>query len=290
MTGIFAPEVITSIACSQWLFARALVKHMGENGWTNATMIEAHLLSMRGVAVRNKVEEKIRIGPSHLAPSAVVGSLEFRAAFPSKATIQDKSKTDFIGKLSTCGQILWLLIQVLGRKLQGHSVSLLEVTTISYVVLAVATFTFWWQKPKDIGEPFFVDVELDVQEEPERVFSWWRDFGRPRRTSMFAAYISSACFSAIHCAAWNYQFPTTTEKWLWRGSSIACFVAPVVFITMATLVPGDLMFNSLRARIILGFYVVARMFLLVDSFAAFRAAPASIYNTVRWAEYVPHWG
>lgn len=124
MTGIFAPEVITSIACSQWLFARALVKHMKENGWINATMIEAHFLSMRGVAVRNKVDDKIRIGQTHLAPSDVVGSLEFRAAFPSKATIQDKSKTELIGKLSTCTQILWLLIQVLGRKLQGDSVSL----------------------------------------------------------------------------------------------------------------------------------------------------------------------
>lgn len=290
MAGIFAPEVITSIAYSQWLFARALVKHMEENGWINATMIEAHFLSMRGVAVRNKVEDRIRIGQTHLTPSDVVGSLEFRAAFPSKATIQDKSKTELIGKLSTCTQILWLLIQVLGRKLQGDSVSLLEVTTISYVVLAMATFIFWWQKPKDIEEPCFVDVELDVHEEPERILSWWRDFGRPRGTSTFAAYISSACFSAIHCAAWNYQFPTTTEKWLWRGSSIACFVAPVTFITMATVVPGDLIFNSLRARIILGSYAVARMFLLVESFAAFRAAPASIYNTVQWAEYVAHWG
>lgn len=59
---------------------------------------------------------------------------------------------------------------------------------------------------------------------------------------------------------------------------------------MATVVPGDLIFNSLRARIIFGCYVVARMFLLVDSFAVFRAAPASIYNTVRWAEYVANWG
>lgn len=154
----------------------------------------------------------------------------------------------------------------------------------------MATFTFWWQKPKDIEEPCFVDVELDVHEEPERVLSWWRDFGRPRGISMFAAYISSACFSAIHCTAWNYQFPTTIEKWLWIGSSIAFFVAPVAFIIMANVVPGDLIFNSLRARIILVSYAVARMFLLGDSFAAFRAAPASIYNTVRWAEYVAHWG
>jgi hypothetical protein len=290
MTGIFAPEVVTSIACSQWLFARALVKHMGESGWVNATMMEAHFLSMRGVAVRNIVGSRIRIGQTHLTLSDVVGSVEFRAAFPSKAIIQDKSKTDFIGKLSTCTQILWLLIQVLGRKLQGHSVSLLEVTTISYVVLAVATFTFWWQKPKDIEEPCFVDVKLNVHEEQERGLSWWRDFGRPRGTSMFAAYISSACFSAIHCAAWNYQFPTTTEKWLWRGSSIVCFVAPVTFITLASVVSGDVIFNTLRARIILGFYVFARAFLLVESFAAFRAAPASIYNTVRWAQYVAHWG
>lgn len=263
---------------------------MGENGWTNATMIEARFLSMRGITVRNHVEDKIRIGETHLALSNVVGSLEFRAAFPSKATIQDKSRTDFIGKLSTCIQILWLLIQVPGRKLQGYSVSLLEVTTISYVVLAVATFTFWWEKPKDIEEPCFVDVGLEVQEESERALSWWRDFGKPRRTSMFAAYISSACFSAIHCTAWNYQFPTTIEKWLWRGSSIACLVAPVAFITMATVVTGDSILNSPRARIIIGFYIVARMFLLVDSFAAFRAAPASIYDTVRWADYVAHWG
>lgn len=290
MTGIFAPEVITSIAFSQWLFAQTLVKHMRENGWMDATMLDAHLLSMRGVSVRNKARDGIRIGQTHLASSDVVGNQEFRMAFPSKATIQDKSKTDFIGKLSTCTQILWLLIQVLGRLVQGYCVPLLEVTTISYVVLAVVTFTLWWQKPKGIEEPCFVHVELEVHEEPERVFSWWRDFGRPKSTSMFAAYISPACFSAIHCTAWNYQFPTTIEKWLWRGFSIVCFVAPVAFVVMATCTPGKLLLNSPGARIIFGSYAVARMFLLVESFAAFRAAPESVYSTVQWIQYLSHWG
>jgi hypothetical protein len=290
ITGIFAPEVITSVAFSQWLFARTLVKHMRENGWINATMIEAHFLSMRGVAVRNKAGNRIRIGQSHLTSWDVVANSQFQAMFPSKATILDKSKTDFIGKLSTCTQILWLLIEVLGRKLQEDCISLLELTTISYVVLAVITFTLWWQKPKDIEEPCYIEAELDVHEEPERILSWWRDFGEPRRTSMFVAYINSACFSAIHCTAWNYQFPTMIEKWLWRGSSISCFVAPLTFITMATIMPGDLLLKSLGSRVIFGFYAVARMFLLVESFVAFRAAPASVYNTVQWTQFLARWG
>jgi len=54
VTGIFAPEVITSIAFSQWLYARALVRHMRNQGWSTATMVQAHFLAMRGVNVRNK--------------------------------------------------------------------------------------------------------------------------------------------------------------------------------------------------------------------------------------------
>jgi len=186
-------------------------------------------------------------------------------------------------------QILWLLVQVVGRKIEGYAASLLEVTTVSYVVLAVATYILWWEKPKDIEEPCFIDVRLDIQDEDDRTMTWWRDFGKPRTKSMDAAYLNSAVFSAVHFAAWNYQFPTIIEMWLWRALAVWCFVAPVAFVTIATVVPAHKLWGSVWIRMILASYAVARFFLLVEIFATFRAAPVSVYESVLWSKYIMHW-
>lgn len=46
-----------------------------------------------------------------------------------------------------------------------------------------------------------------------------------------------AVFAAIHLAAWNYPFPTATEAWLWRCSSLGTFVFGAIVVH--PLVAGD---------------------------------------------------
>ncbi|KAJ3840644.1 hypothetical protein F5878DRAFT_579750 [Lentinula raphanica] len=105
------------------------------------------------------------------------------------------------------------------------------------------------------------------------------------------AYGAAVVFGAIHCAAWDFVFPTKVERTLWRiCASIATFV-PLLLICY------DFMVNRLKKKsVILGlvmgyailFYVLARSVLVGQAFVALRKLPSTSFETVEWVTFLPH--
>ncbi|KAF2103358.1 hypothetical protein NA57DRAFT_52882 [Rhizodiscina lignyota] len=173
--GVLVPELIAWIAFDQWLYARRTWKLMRQYSWSTATMLDAHFLAMQGISVRTNSGTVQRTINKEMVEQFVKIE-EYRKAFPPVELIRDKSKTDFLGKLMTCLQILWFLIQVLSRKLQGHDVSLIDVSNVSYVLLALLSFGFWAEKPNDISQPIEVDLPNSVDNFGQGwPSSWLRD-------------------------------------------------------------------------------------------------------------------
>lgn len=73
------------------------------------------------------------------------------ARLPSDRELDDKSKFDALGKAITCLQAGKLLVLIIGRLIYGLDVSLLEVTTAAYIILALLSYTFWFKKPYNIA-------------------------------------------------------------------------------------------------------------------------------------------
>ena len=106
--------------------------------------------------------------------------------------------------------------------------------------------------------------------------------------------VISACnlvmslFGAIHCAAWNFHFPSAAESILWKVSSFLTMVLPVLI--------GYYLDRSWHASnlwnvggIVMSFiYVPVRLYLLVGVFAGLRLLPISAYQNVLWATWIPH--
>lgn len=146
-------------------------------------------------------------------------------------------------------------------------------------------------------------------------------------------------FGACHLLAWNYTFPSTTERVLWRVMSISCTALPMVLLvldnasdwlneklmktarpvlkqdnalcslleylpkptrTIAGLIfrTGMNFFKTLysgltsytASQTVLCLYILQRLYLLVAIFVSLRLAPASVYKTVDWSRYIPHFG
>ncbi|KAJ3966650.1 hypothetical protein EV361DRAFT_1012475, partial [Lentinula raphanica] len=105
------------------------------------------------------------------------------------------------------------------------------------------------------------------------------------------AYGAAVVFGAIHCAAWDFVFPTKVERTLWRiCASIATFV-PLLLICY------DFMVNRLKKKsVILGlvmgyailFYVLARSVLVGQAFVALRKLPSTSFETVEWVTFLLH--
>jgi hypothetical protein len=127
------------------------------------------------------------------------------------------------------------------------------------------------------------------------------DFGGAKTAyDFFGLIIGSAIFGAIHITAWNFAFPTSTERVIWRVASIYCTSPGFLFVVMAVclgmvqdseiLPPGDLLDNIfIRAfRIICFGYVVVRLFLIVETFRTLCFLPPSAYIATWASSNVPH--
>jgi len=78
---------------------------------------------------------------------------------PTNNEIDDKSKADLLAKLIVCVQASWTAAQIVARLERGIDLSLLEVATSSYILLALLAYTFWFRKPYNVtlGIPFVID-------------------------------------------------------------------------------------------------------------------------------------
>lgn len=120
----------------------------------------------------------------------------------------------------------------------------------------------------------------------------------------------SAAYGAIHAAAWNYSFPSPGERLFWRAS-VMLMTVPVatpliigilvcLMLGYATLPLGPKQkrsnkdsFQCIGGLLVVGFvvlYVVARLFIVVESFRDLFYLPEEVYKVPRssWTRFIPH--
>lgn len=61
----------------------------------------------------------------------------------SEKAIKDKSKADILAKLLVCVQVVWMVIQCIGRKVEGLPISLLEIHVLVHVACALCMYALW---------------------------------------------------------------------------------------------------------------------------------------------------
>ncbi|KAJ6569571.1 hypothetical protein B0H19DRAFT_1136062 [Mycena capillaripes] len=97
-------------------------------------------------------------------------------------------------------------------------------------------------------------------------------------------------FGAIHCAAWNSQFPSADEMWMWRICSLCVALIPLLLLRIfqAGYVFDSVSVFNIALVSIIPIYIVARIFLVVLPFMALRSLPPGALVDVDWTSYIPH--
>ncbi|KAJ7105964.1 hypothetical protein C8R44DRAFT_886405 [Mycena epipterygia] len=101
-------------------------------------------------------------------------------------------------------------------------------------------------------------------------------------------------FGAIHCAAWNADFPSTIEMWMWRSCSLMVAAIPAALGSVFALGPsvkGTVINNTLGTVIglvLILHYSIAHLFLITIPFTFLRALPPGAFIDVYWSVYIPH--
>lgn len=130
------------------------------------------------------------------------------------------------------------------------------------------------------------------------------------------AFIYVSSYFGIHLAAWNFFFPTETERLLWRIASFVLLGLSTFYFTafafgemggaalygkyvlhnsevittmeLASIMTPGIAFAQHLPIIIL--YFLARSYIIVEGFVALRMLLVSMYLTVDWSAFVPHFG
>ncbi|KAK7030834.1 hypothetical protein VNI00_013942 [Paramarasmius palmivorus] len=123
------------------------------------------------------------------------------------------------------------------------------------------------------------------------------------------SYLVAILFGAIHCCAWNFDFPTELEAMIWRVASLVVTCLPLFVGIFHTLLDDESPFQwelPFAPRVMVIYqntnvfecilvvvamsYVAARLALITIALSALRALSPEAYQTVQWTSYIPHIG
>lgn len=218
---------------------------------------------------------------------------------------------------------------------QRLSVTELEVATLAYAVVNIFIWLLWWDKPLDVERqvvlgppkppdaqpiaptplPLWVRLSSVIAGFPRRHYDplqstsvpsfWSLPFakGRIERIGAFGmTALVGIVFGASHCGAWNVNFSTVEERWMWRSCSLVIGVIPaffllgtlLLFMIDETLVERTLIGRAVRiiSEIIFAttipVYILAHLILIVLPLAELRSLPQLALMDVNWSRYIPH--
>jgi hypothetical protein len=181
------------------------------------------------------------------------------------------------------------------------------LATMAYVFCALIMYVFWWHKPFGVEHVTIISEvtrenlrsRRKWQREPDIDFSGLGDLlfnvlDNEREAVIF--YGVATAFSAIHLAAWNWEFSSPDVRVLWRSFGLAATAAGPSTILVFLLIlaidkfgAGDWIFEvgSVSLTIFGVVYGISRLGLIVLIIYSFKSMPAGVYETVDWTNYFP---
>jgi len=119
-----------------------------------------------------------------------------------------------------------------------------------------------------------------------------------KHSRMVVFAIFGVIFGGLHCIGWNFSYPSAFEQHLWRASSLAITVIPLIVAPIDYLLEnykldkGFLKIFRLILDVIMTIllftYVPARLTLIGLAFALLRKQPQDAFLAVDWNQYIPH--
>jgi hypothetical protein len=180
--------------------------------------------------------------------------------------INGRSKGDFFSKTIAVIQIFFNAFQVTVRAIRGISISQLELAVTAFSLCAIVIYAFQWYRPKDVQVPLTivkyrgpipdeiiqrladhedqnklmslaaglgVSVRIQVYGSPVPNDTLWQECEDISTSGML---LGSFLFGAIHISGWNFTFPTSIERNIWRVASLLTTTGPILTLLLAMII------------------------------------------------------
>jgi hypothetical protein len=299
VVAAIAPEIVVWFAASDYLEARKMRRVLSSRSGRNWSLNQAFFLNMHGlvytspdedggtattILTKHKVEQLL--GTSVGSQSEASWKFE---DLPSDATIQDKSKSDSLAKSLALLQCTWFVAQVIARAIDLLPITTLELGTTALIGCASVAYGFWWYKPQEVRTPIEIRSLEKLQPSSNLPDDNTLNFISDEPTASLALFLPAVFVGGIHCAAWNFFFPTPIERLLWRVMSILVLALPFLDILITLLLDefdNKMVFSTWV--IVLLLYAICRLFLIIAMFVSLRGVPGGVYHQLPWSDFIPH--
>ncbi|KAJ5210344.1 hypothetical protein N7491_010150 [Penicillium cf. griseofulvum] len=231
----------------------------------------------------------------------------------------DDHGSDLVVKFLTLLQISWMFIQLGVRLGRNLPTSQLEIFTLSFAICSSITYIMLINKPQDVRTSYIIKAVRHPSAEdliymanagslaygPK--YSVWIPINATHRDSLkkmpgyvmsMACLFALALFGAVHCVAWNFEFPTALEKLFWRLSSVVTAVAmPFAYLINQILDPIWLecqprileLMERIFMVLIVVVFILARLFITVEVVRSLAFLPPGAFIGT-WTANIPHVG
>jgi len=156
------------------------------------------------------------------------------------------------------------------------------------------------------SKPLYIMIGPGWDEEHEKRVNTFYPAGWDMMPTKFAWFSNllviaiTVGFGGIHCIGWTFDFPSSTERTLWRVASLSITCVPVAIIPLSGLAFqigrffnachdnfGDLC-GITTGILLLSLYILSRLALLVLPFLCLRSLSPAAFHVVHWISFIPH--
>ena len=205
--GVLCPEIIFELALGQWLSARRSMADINALSTTDTSRKEKWHASRK---IRSIFSKEIQTKDSSTRGRWTIKDAFFadmggfvlhtrdQLPFPLDAkqlhylvskqhlqlpeldhrVIEDKNKVDGLLRAITLCQILWFIVNIIGRWAQRLTVTTFELMTVSFILCSLGTTFCLWNKPADaiVAEIIVSDISINdiLQTEGHTLDAWRR--------------------------------------------------------------------------------------------------------------------
>ncbi|KAF8651838.1 hypothetical protein AX16_004638 [Volvariella volvacea WC 439] len=156
--ALMAPELVVVWAMRQRIVASKVEKNYHAHQWTKT---HGFFIQMGGFILEDQDTFKVvtidENGLACITRNTGEDPQPFTGVLPviSEEELHDKSKGDWFTKLLAVVQTTWFILRCVARRVEGLTLTELELITLAFAVLNIFTYTLWWSKPMNAGYPIY---------------------------------------------------------------------------------------------------------------------------------------
>ena len=171
------PEFTFQSAIGQWCSACRSVEKFRRSGYSGWSMRHAFLADMGGFVLKPRISTTgsatedwtpFPLDAQQVHYLVVNKYISYSTVGPPGLKIEDikdRNKADGLVRLITVFQILWFLVGTVGRAFQHLEITILELSTIGFIVCSLGTSFFWRHKSVDFGHAIVIRPEKATLQE-----------------------------------------------------------------------------------------------------------------------------